>query len=112
MSDLQPTVIRAELSGSDRCSALGVEFVAASPVLGLCRILVDSGYNPSIPMEAYRGDTLCLKVRSIGDGANLEINSTGTGFRPRKSQIDAGREAGRAPPICSADAPVSEAVPV
>jgi len=44
--------------------------------------LVESGtYGSSIPLDAYRGATLCLKVRSIGEGARLEISGNGVGFR-------------------------------
>jgi len=42
--------------------------------------LVDSGtYGSSIPLDAYRGATLCLKVRSIGEAAQLRMDSTPTG---------------------------------
>jgi hypothetical protein len=34
-----------------------------------------------MPLEAWRGDVLCLRVRSIGEAAGLEINPRGTGFR-------------------------------
>jgi len=35
-------------------------------------------------LTAYRGATLCLRVRSIGEGAALEIDGKGVGFRPLK----------------------------
>jgi hypothetical protein len=54
--------------------------------------LVQAGYDPSTPLEVYRGRTLCLRIRSIGEAAALEINAYGTGFRPR-------READAAPPV-------------
>ena len=57
------TVIRAELIGSDRCSALGTTARGATPVLGLCRLLVEAGLDPITPLEAWRGSTLCLRVR-------------------------------------------------
>jgi len=41
--------------------------------------LVRAG-DPARPLHAYRGDTLCLKVRSIGEGARLECQDGG-GFR-------------------------------
>jgi hypothetical protein len=55
------------------------------PRIRLCRRLIEvSTYAPETPLTAYRGDTLCLKVRSIGEAAKLEISpSKGVGFRPR-----------------------------
>lgn len=74
-------MIRAELSESDRASALGIDVQAPAAVLTLCRKLVAAGHDPAEPLEAYRGETLCLRVRSIGEGANLEVNRFGTGFK-------------------------------
>jgi hypothetical protein len=76
-------VIRAELSGSDMCSALGIAVRAYAPVLELCRQLVADGQNPHAPLHAYRLDVLCLRARSIAEVAGLEINGDGTGFRRR-----------------------------
>jgi hypothetical protein len=76
-------MIQAQLSGDDTCTALGITVRSSSPVLALCRKLVEAGHDPATPLEAYRGDTLCLRVRSIGRAAKLEVNSEGTGFRPR-----------------------------
>ena len=76
-------MIRADLIGSDTCIALGLTINSSSPVLALCRALVESGHDPATPLEAYRGDVLCLRVRSIGDGAELEINGKGSGFKRR-----------------------------
>jgi hypothetical protein len=39
--------------------------------LALCRKLIAAGYDPTLPLHAYRGDTLALKVCSIGEGAHL-----------------------------------------
>jgi hypothetical protein len=62
-----------------------------SPVLALCRKLVEIGYPSSADLQAYRGDTLCLTVRSIGEAAQLYVAATQTG-RP-----EFRRERGRAP---------------
>jgi hypothetical protein len=51
-----------------------------------------AGHDPTTGLEAYRGDVLCLKVRSIGEAAQFEINAYGTGFRRR-------RQADAAPPV-------------
>jgi hypothetical protein len=66
---------RAELSSDSYCSALGITARSPAPVLALCRKLIESStYGSSTPLDAYRGDTLCLRVRSIGEAAELEIN--------------------------------------
>jgi hypothetical protein len=56
------SVIRAELEGSRRCSALGVEVDAHAPFLALARNLILVGFDPSCILEAYRGATLCLRA--------------------------------------------------
>ena len=86
------TPLRAELVGSARCTIAGFIATSAAPVLALCRTLLAAGFDPSQPLEGYRGATLALRVRSIGEAAALELNSEGTGFR-RRRQPDA------APPI-------------
>jgi hypothetical protein len=76
-------VIIAELSSDSYATALGYTVRSASPVLAMCRKLIEcSTYAPETPLNAYRGNTLCLKVRSIGEGARLEIDGKGVGFRP------------------------------
>ena len=81
--------IRAELYGSDICSALGIAIRAYAPAIELCRQLVAGGRNPNTPLHAYRLGVLCLTIRSIGEAAGLEINGDGTGFRRRRAP-DAG----------------------
>src|SRR5450759_3287005 len=68
----RPT-IRAEIINSSRCSAEGYTACGNAPVLGLCRELVKAGFDPSRPLHAYRGATLCLIVRSIRQGARLTV---------------------------------------
>jgi hypothetical protein len=41
------------------------------PVIAMCRLLVAEGFDPASPMHVYRGDTLALKIRSIGEAATL-----------------------------------------
>jgi hypothetical protein len=65
--------IRAQLVGNT-CTALGITTKSDAPVLALCRKLVEAGHNPSMPLEVYRGDALALRVKSIGQGARLEVN--------------------------------------
>jgi hypothetical protein len=90
--DAFPTPIGATLSGDDIATALGLTVQSSSPILQLCRQLVAAGHDPATPLHAYRGDTLALVVRSIGQAANLEINGKGTGFVTRHA-------VGTGPPI-------------
>jgi hypothetical protein len=71
--------VRAELTGSDRCHALGIE---THGVLDLRRKLIAAGRDPTLALEAYRGEILCLRIRSIGEGAGLRVASHGVGFEP------------------------------
>ncbi len=45
-------MIIAELSGSDKASALGIAVQAPAAVLTLCRKLVEAGHDPAEPLEA------------------------------------------------------------
>jgi hypothetical protein len=74
------TQIVAELVGSNTCNALGIVARGNAPVSGLCRKLIGIGIDRATALHAYRGDMLCLIVRSIGQGARLELNGHGTGF--------------------------------
>lgn len=65
--------IRAELSGSEKASACGLVGHGSSPVIALCHELVAAGHDRATPLETYRGETLCLKVRSIGEAADLRV---------------------------------------
>jgi hypothetical protein len=100
------TSIRAELSGDDTAAVFEIKAYAFAPVLALCRALIEAGYDHSRPLEAYRGETLCLRIRSIGEAAGLELGSDGVGFKCRC-------EPGAAPPIeNSAPPPVGQSLPV
>jgi hypothetical protein len=79
MSD-DTMIIRTQLIGPNRCTALGVEAKGNAPVLDLCRKLLAAGHDPALVLEAYRSGTLCLRVRSIGEGARLRIATHGVGF--------------------------------
>src|SRR5262249_58134740 len=65
--------IIAELVGSNASTAAGITVVDHAPVLALCRALVTAGQDPNRPLHAYRGDVLCLRLRSIGEGARLTV---------------------------------------
>jgi hypothetical protein len=83
-------VILAQLSSDTYCSALGITVRSPSPVLALCRKLIQvSTYAPETPLNACRGDTLCLRVRSIGEAAGLRMGVSVNGcpvFKPRQTR--------------------------
>ena len=58
--------------------------------LDYCRKLISEGVNPKTPLRVYRGDMLALKVRSIGEGA--ELIADGTRFRKYRPS-DANKQA-------------------
>jgi hypothetical protein len=89
---LQGDPIRATLAGFDAATALGLSVQCGSPILILCRSLIEAGADPATPLEAYRGSILCLRIRSIGEAAGLEIRGDGVGFRPSS-------KLGAAPPM-------------
>jgi hypothetical protein len=70
------TPIRAEITGFDRCEAEGHTVRASAPVLAMCRKLVEAGFDPALPLHAYRADVLCLKVSSIGYGAKYTVDES------------------------------------
>jgi hypothetical protein len=74
--------IHAELAWTDTATALGIVARGPSPVLVLCRKLVDAGQDLATRLEAWRGGVLCLRVRSIGEAAQIEVGSKGIGFVP------------------------------
>ena len=76
-------VIRAELFGDGTAAAAGITMTGSAPILALCRKLVAAKHDPDQSLAAYRGDTLALRVRSIGKAANLEIDGKGCGFKCR-----------------------------
>jgi hypothetical protein len=79
-------LIRAELTGGDTCSAFGITVKSPTPILEMCRKLIAAGHDSGLPLTAYRGGTLCLHVRTIGQAAALEISSRGTGFVVRRER--------------------------
>jgi hypothetical protein len=93
-------IIRAVLIGSNDCVAFGIIATGHAPVLALTRLLIEAGHDPATPLEAWRGSILALRIRAIGDAAELEISRKGAGFIRR-------RAVGTAPPIAQNLARVS-----
>jgi hypothetical protein len=65
--------LRAVIIGSHQATANGTTVRGRAPVPALCRALIEAGHDPATPLEAYRGSTLCLRVRSLGEGAKLTV---------------------------------------
>ena len=87
---IHPAAIRATLVGDDVAAALGIRVQSPSPVLALCRKLIDGGCDPRRPLEVYRGETLALRVRSIGQAAQLKVDVTRSGrpvFKREKTRV-------------------------
>ena len=72
--------ITAALSSDTIATSCGISVNSGSPELALCRKLDEAGHDPSTSLQAYRGDVLCLRVRSIGEAAGLRVATAGTGF--------------------------------
>lgn len=71
--------LRADLVGASTATAAGLTANGATPVLGLCRRLLAAGHDPSTRLEVYRGATLALCIRSIGEAARLVVKTSGNG---------------------------------
>jgi len=85
-------IIRAELTGTNYAEARGITVQSPSPVLNLARKLVVAGHAPTSPLEAWRGSTLCLSVRSIGEAAGLRVKAAVHGppiFTPTQGMAEA-----------------------
>jgi len=67
--------IRIILSGSNKASALGLIARGDAPVLKLCRDLLAAGFHPNTPAQAFRGSVLALRIRTVGQGAQLRIDA-------------------------------------
>lgn len=61
-------VVTGDIASSGDISTKG-----HAPVLALCRALLHAGADPLSPLHVYRGENLCLRIRSIGEGARLTI---------------------------------------
>jgi hypothetical protein len=88
-ADIKPDKIRAELAFSDTCTAAGITARGHAPALALCRQLLDAGHDPATRLQCWRGSTLCLTVRSIGEGARLEISDDPPRFKRRREPVAA-----------------------
>ena len=54
--------VYAELFGSSTAIAFDIVGHGNTPILDLCRKLVEAGHDPGRALEAFRGKTLCLRI--------------------------------------------------
>ena len=93
----QTQVVRAELTGSNTCTAIGITAQGHAPALALCRQLLAQGLDPDRALEIYRGAVLAFRIKSIGAGAEIAVEDDRYGVPQfRRSR---GRGAGMAPPV-------------
>jgi len=90
--------LRAELVGFEICNAGNATARDHAPVLAICRELVAAGYDPRRALHAYRGQVLCLSVRSIGEGARLTVADDRLG-RPKLRRWKAPPSDAEGPPV-------------
>jgi len=82
MSDVIIGRLGGEVSpGVFECGACGVTARGWSPVIDLCRKLVEAGHPSGSPMRVYRGEVVALHVRSIGEAGGLRVRP-GSAGRP------------------------------
>ena len=70
--------LRAEIAGDRACwLAEGIEVECGSLQCWPCAASSWlPAMTPATPLEAYRGEVLCLRVRSIGEGAKLTVEDS------------------------------------
>jgi hypothetical protein len=71
--------VKAELTGSRYCKALGMVATGRTPVLALCRVLLAQSVDPDQALVVYRNSLEALRVRSIRDGAKLTVKEPDRG---------------------------------
>jgi hypothetical protein len=69
--------------------------------LALCRKLIEADCDPDRPLHAYRGDTLSLRIRSIGEGAGWTVKDSRFGTPVLRRRREPSLGAATAPPMRS-----------
>ena len=99
------TVIRAELTGSDTCTAAGLTVHARAPVLTMCREMLAAGLDPDSALDVYRNGLLALRIRAIGEAAKLTVEDGRDGV-PRFRRWKAPPSVGPTPPVRQTETPL------
>ena len=73
-----PEPIRARMIDANTCAAMGVTVTGLDPVRGLCKRLVNDGWDPDAPMKVWKGDKPWRWVTAIGhpEQVNLKAKSS------------------------------------
>jgi hypothetical protein len=105
-----PPTISGELHGDRTAVATGITAHGYAPALALCRKLVAACHDPRTRLELFRKNgTLALRIRSIGEGAQLRIDGDGTRFERLPDGLQQRRPAAspmqRNEPVVSGDGP-------
>ena len=98
----QSPSIAAHLAGSRQCEALGITSTGRTPVLALCRQLLEAGVDPDSALVVYRNGVLSLRIRSIREGAGLTVEDSASGtpkFRVARLAVQA-KNRPDSPPAC------------
>jgi hypothetical protein len=68
-------VIRASLTADDTavCAQAGLTVTSASPIITLCRLLIESGFDPAERLLVYRDGALVFGVSNLRHGAGLKL---------------------------------------
>jgi hypothetical protein len=88
----QQRVLRADLIGLDLCICAGLAVTSATPVLAMCRTLIEFGVSPGTRLDCHRSGALALIVHHIGAAA---IAPPARISRPAATSIAAANEEGR-----------------
>ena len=59
--------VRLANAGVDTCTAANITAHSHTPVLTLCRKMIAAGIDPATELQVFRGDTLALTFRNIGE---------------------------------------------
>src|SRR6516225_3215569 len=73
------TVIRAELFGSDECTAAGLTISGRAPVLALCRQLIADGHDPGLRSKSGAGQCCASASARLVRPPNCESRHTAVG---------------------------------
>ena len=75
--------VRLANAGVDTCTAANITAHSHTPVLTLCRKMIAAGIDPATELQVFRGDTLALTFRNIGEAAKLTVRESRSDGRPR-----------------------------
>jgi len=88
INSCNPPVISGELHCDRTAVAAGITAHGYAPALALCRKLLAAGHNPRTRLELYRENgTLALRIRTIGEGAQLTVEDNSSTGRPRFTPV-------------------------